>query len=127
VLNDFLPSLPKGYRFVVEVRNKNLLDDNLYSLLRKNGVALAIVDHPFMPKLDATTADFTYIRWEGDRRKMKGTLGEVKVDRNNDIMAWAKKIKTSLDNSMEVFGYFSKYYSGHPPSDAKQLLKFLHS
>ena len=127
VLNDFLPSLPKGYRFVVEVRNKNLLDDNLYSLLRKNGVALAIVDHPFMPKLDATTADFTYIRWEGDRRKVKGTLGEVEVDRNNDIMAWAKKITTFLDNSMEVFGYFSKYYSGHPPSDAKQLQKFLHS
>jgi uncharacterized protein YecE (DUF72 family) len=125
-LNDFLPTLPKEYHFVVEVRNKKLLDDNLYSLLRENGVALAIVDHPFMPKLDVTTADFTYIRWEGDRRKVKGTLGKVEVDRNNDIVTWAEKIKTFLDNSIEVFGYFSKYYSGHPPSDAKRLLKLLH-
>jgi len=125
VLNGLLPNLPKGYRFVVEVRNKKLLDDNLYSLLRNNGVALAIVDHPLMPKLDETTADFAYIRWEGDRRKVKGTVGEIEVERNNDIRAWAEKIKTLLDNSMEVFGYFSKYYSGHPPSDAKQLLQLL--
>ncbi len=126
VLNDFLPSLPKGHRFVVEVRNKKLLDDKLYSLLRENGVALAIVDHPFMPKLEATTADFAYIRWEGDRRKVKGTLGKVEVDRSNDTVTWTEKIKTFLDNSIEVFGYFSKYYSGHPPSDARQLLKLLH-
>jgi len=125
VLNGLLPNLPKGHRFVVEVRNKKLLDDNLYSLLRNNGVALAIVDHPLMPKLDETTADFAYIRWEGDRRKVKGTVGEIEVERNNDIRAWAEKIKTLLDNSMEVFGYFSKYYSGHPPSDAKQLLQLL--
>jgi len=125
ILNDFLPSLPKGHRFAVEVRNKKLLDDKLYSLLRENEVAFAIVDHPFMPKLDVTTADFAYIRWEGDRRKVKGTLGKVEVDRNNDIMAWAERIKTFLDNSIEVFGYFSKYYSGYPPSDAKQLLQLI--
>jgi uncharacterized protein YecE (DUF72 family) len=125
MLNAFLPTLPKGYRFVVEVRNKKLLDDKLYSLLRKNDVALAIVDHPFMPNLDAATTDFAYIRWEGDRRKVKGTLGKVEVDRSNDIVTWAEKIKTFLDNSIEVFGYFSKYYSGYPPSDAKQLLQLL--
>jgi len=27
-----------------------------------------------------------------------------------------------LEKQTDVFGYFSKYYSGHPPSDAKDLL-----
>ena len=102
-----------------------MLDDELYSLLRENGVALALVDQPFMPMLQTVTADFTYIRWEGDRRKVKGTLGKVEVDRENDIRVWAEKVKKFLDDSVEVFGYFSKYYSGHPPTDAIHLLKFL--
>jgi uncharacterized protein YecE (DUF72 family) len=125
LLSDFLPTLPKKQRFVVEVRNKKLLDNNLFSLLRDNGVAFAIVDQPFIPRLHETTADFTYIRWEGDRRKVKGTLGKLEIDRKNNVIDWAEKIRGFLGNSIEVFGYFSKYYSGYPPSDAEQLLELL--
>lgn len=125
LLRDFLPNLPKGYRFAVEVRNRKLLDDSLYSLLRENGVALAMVDHPFMPEINVTTADFAYMRWEGDRRKVDGTLGQMERDRTDDIKKWAGKVKGLLDASIEVFGYFSKYYSGYPPDDVKQLLSML--
>jgi uncharacterized protein YecE (DUF72 family) len=125
LLSDFLPKLPKGYRFVVEVRNKELLKDRLYSILEQNGVALALLDRPLMPEMETITADFTYIRWEGDRKKVKGTLGKVEVDRTADIKTWAEKIGRFIDVQTEVFGYFSKYYSGHPSTDAKQVLKFL--
>ncbi|HVO37182.1 MAG TPA: DUF72 domain-containing protein [Candidatus Acidoferrum sp.] len=126
-LTDFLRILPKGYRFAVEVRNKKLLNDSLYSLLRENRVALVMVDSPFMPQVDVVTADFAYMRWEGDRRKVKGTLGEVEVDRMHDIEMWAEKLKDLLGKTSEVFGYFSKYYSGNPTGDAKQLLSLLGS
>jgi uncharacterized protein YecE (DUF72 family) len=125
LLDDFLAKLPKGFHFVVEVRNKRLLQDEVYSILKKNGVALALVDHPFMPKIEQVTADFIYVRFEGDRRKVKGTLGNVEIDRTNDVKRWADEIRKFLDLSAEVFGYFSKYYSGHPPTDAKQLLSLL--
>lgn len=124
-LSDFLPNLPKGHRYVVEVRNKKSLTSRLYSLLRENGVALAIVDSPFVPTAEETTADFVYIRWEGDRKKVNGTLGKTEIDRTNDIENWARRIRKLLENTTEVFGYFSKYYSGHPPTDAKKLLKSL--
>jgi uncharacterized protein YecE (DUF72 family) len=127
LLRDFLPNLLKRYRFAVEVRNRELLDDSFYSLLRENGVALAIVDHPFMPEINVTTADFAYIRWEGDRRKVNGTLGQIERDRTEDIKKWAGKVKGLLDASIEVFGYFSKYFSGYPPDDVKQLLSILAS
>jgi len=65
-LSDFIAALPKEYRYVVEVRNKGLVNDELYSLLRKNGIALAFVDHPFLPRIDTVTADFAYIRLEGE-------------------------------------------------------------
>jgi uncharacterized protein YecE (DUF72 family) len=125
LLKDFLPSLPKGYRFALEVRNKGLLSEKLYSLLKENKVALALLDSPAIPPIEEVTADFVYIRWEGDRKKLDGTLGKVEVDRREDIKKWASKIRQLLDLSVEVFGYFSKFYSGYPPSDAKELLKSL--
>jgi uncharacterized protein YecE (DUF72 family) len=123
LLRDFLPSLPKGHRLVVEVRNENMMNERLYSLLRENGVALALVDSALMPISDAITSDFTYIRWEGNRKKAKGTMGKTEVDRAEDIKRWAEKIRRLLDVQGEVFGYFSKYYSGSPTNDATQLLK----
>ena len=74
-LKPFLSKLPKGQRFALEVRNKNWLGAELYDVLRQRGVALALIDHPWMPrpteilaKGDPITADFTYIRWLGDRK-----------------------------------------------------------
>jgi len=125
LLRDFLPTLPRSQRFVVEVRNKQLLCDELYSLLKENGVGFAIVQQPFMPTTEVVTSDFAYIRLEGDRRKVNGTLGKVELERTDDIKRWTERIKTLLDQSTEVFVYFSKFYSGYPPGDVRQTLELL--
>jgi uncharacterized protein YecE (DUF72 family) len=122
ILKDFLAALPEKYRFAVEVRNKKWLDEKFYDMLRDNKVALTLIDHPWMPPMDTITADFTYIRWVGDRKKVKGTLGKVERDRSKEIKEWMVKIKRFLDNSIEVFGYFSKSYSGYPPGDVRMML-----
>ena len=124
ILKDFLAGLPKG-RFAVEIKNKKWLDEKFYDILRDNKVALVLLDHPWMPEMNTITADFTYIRWEGDRKKIKGMLGKVERDRSEEIKDWALKIKGFLDDSIEVFGYFSKYYSGYPPGDVRMLLDFM--
>jgi uncharacterized protein YecE (DUF72 family) len=125
ILRDFLAGLPEGYNFALEVRNRNLLEDKLYSLLSEKRVALTIVDSFSMPMIEKMTADFVYVRWEGDRKKVRGSLGRLEVDRADDIKRWARKVNTYLDEGMEVFGYFSKYFSGHPPTDVSELLKLI--
>ena len=124
-LSDFLPSLPKEHLYAVEVRNRKSLTGRLYSVLRENRVALTIVDSPLVPAVEESTADFAYIRWEGDRKKVSGTLGIIEIDRTHDIQKWAKTIGSLQKKTKEVFGYFSKYYSGYPPTDAKKLLEYL--
>lgn len=123
LLKSYLNNLPKDLRYAVEIRNKKLLNDDFYSILKDNNVVLAWVDSPLMPQIDKLTSDFIYVRWEGDRRKVKGTLGKIEVDRGGDIRLWADKIKPFLSEKVEVFGYFSKYYSGHSPSDANFISK----
>jgi len=123
LLQDFLSALPKGFHYAVEVRNKGLKTEKLLSLLRENSVALVLVDQHELK--EPVTANFAYVRWEGDRSKVKGTLGKIEVDRTEDIRKWSVELKKMLLDKVEVFGYFSKYYSGYPPSDAEQILKAL--
>jgi uncharacterized protein YecE (DUF72 family) len=122
VLKDFLTALPSDRRFAVEVRSRRFLQDRLHSILRENNIALAITDRLFIPETFKLTADFTYVRWEGDRTTVNGTLGRVEVDRTGDIKAWADTVKSVINEGTEVFGYFSKYFSGHPPTDVSTFL-----
>jgi uncharacterized protein YecE (DUF72 family) len=127
LLRDFLRSLPEEHRYVVEVRNRKMLDDRLYSILRENGVVLAWVDSVSMPVVEEMTGDFVYVRWEGDRRKVSGVLGKVETDRTAEVESWADRLKQLLEKRIEVVGYFSKYFSGFPPSDVHEFMKVLES
>lgn len=125
LLKQFLENLPKKHRYVVEVRNKQLLNDDFFSMLRDNDVALAWVDSVSMPLTTEVTSNCLYVRWEGDRKKVNGTLGKTELDRTNDTKQWAKKLKTFINKQTEVFGYFSKYYSGNPTKDVQNLINSL--
>jgi uncharacterized protein YecE (DUF72 family) len=69
-----------------------------------------------------TTGDFIYVRWEGDRKHVIGTLGKTEIDRTTETKQWVVRLKAFIEKQTEVFGYFSKYYSGNPASDAQQFL-----
>jgi uncharacterized protein YecE (DUF72 family) len=124
-LINYLDFLPKKYLYALEVRNKGLLNKQVYSLLRDHNVALVWVDALRMPLVSEMTANHVFVRWEGDRKTVEGVLGKSEVDRSNDIRLWAEKISPLMDKGIQIFGYFSKYYSGFPTNDAKEFLKSL--
>jgi uncharacterized protein YecE (DUF72 family) len=125
LLKNYLDLLPQKYQYALEVRNKSLLNDQVYALLRDHNIALVWVDAVKMPLVSEMTANHIFVRWEGDRKAVKGDLGKTEVDRAYDIKLWAEKLKLLRDKEIQVFGYFSKYYSGFPPNDVKELLKSL--
>ncbi|HLN46057.1 MAG TPA: DUF72 domain-containing protein [Candidatus Sulfotelmatobacter sp.] len=122
LLEKFLKNLPKKHHYVVEVRNKNLLGESLFSLLRSNNVALAWTDSVSMPTTTELSSNFIYIRWEGDRKKVNGTLGKIEIEKTNEIDEWTKTLKPFINKRITIFGYFSKYYSGNPTLDGQFLL-----
>lgn len=121
-LASYLAELPKQHRYAVEVRNKSWLTQEFASLLRKNGVALVSTEKSLTVEIEAT-ADFLYLRWEGDRKTVNGLKGNIETDKTAELQIWADKLRPQLDRGMDVFGYFGKYYSGLPPSDVDTLWK----
>ena len=100
-------------------RNKHWFTEETYQIIRDHSVALASTNRERTPEIE--TAEFAYIRWEGDRRVVVAERGEVQVDRGAETVEWVSMMKKQLEALRDVYGYFSKFYSGYPPSDVKTL------
>ena len=124
-LGNLLSVLPEGGRYAVEFRHRGWFTEETYQLLREYGACLVQVEHPRLPTVDEVTGDFVYIRWEGERREVDGERGVVEVDREGDNLAWSGRIREQLENGLEVYGYFSKFYSGYPVSDIHAITQNL--
>ncbi len=122
-LNDLLEALPRKRLVAAEFRNRGWFSEETYKLLRDHGVALASTNRAEAPKVD--TAGFAYFRWEGDRKAVVAERGEVQVDKAAETAEWAGKVKRHLGEGRDAYGYFSKFYSGYPPSDVEALRKGL--
>ncbi len=133
-LRPFLKKLPKGYQFAVEIRNKNWLDVRFADLLREDGVALALIDQSWVPrpwemgeKFDLVTADFTYVRWLGDRKGIEEqtkTWDKTIVDRRADLKRWADLL-WDLVNSKKIrklVAYANNHYAGHGPATVQLFM-----
>jgi uncharacterized protein YecE (DUF72 family) len=120
-LEDFLGRLPLVNRYAVEFRHESWFNEDTYSILRDNEVALVNVEHPSRPSADVQTTDFTYIRLEGDRKTVKGESGDAELDRADDNIKWADRISGLAENGRDVYCYLSKHYSGYPPGDISQI------
>jgi uncharacterized protein YecE (DUF72 family) len=128
-LEPFLKQLPKDHQWVVEVRNKNWLSEKLYSVLRRHGVALALVDHAWMPRPrelfetgDPVTADFTYIRWLGDRKgieEITKVWNKLVIDRTAEMEEWMPAMQKLLKRRLTTYCYFNNHYSGSGHESAR--------
>jgi len=125
LLREYLTILDPRYRYAVEVRNKSLLNEDFNSLLKEFHIGLVWVDSQGMCLDGQVTSDFIYIRWEGDRKKVNGSFAKTEIDQSARLKEWVNRLKPFLENRIPFFGYFSKYFSGYPPQDAADFIKYL--
>jgi uncharacterized protein YecE (DUF72 family) len=131
----FLEQLPKDRKFALEIRNKNWLLPALADELLGRRIALALTDHPWMPrpsevfqKFDPITSDFTYIRWLGDRHgieKETKTWDRTIVDRRAALSEWAKVCMMVRRRGVDIFAYANNHFAGHAPSTIRLFEEIL--
>jgi uncharacterized protein YecE (DUF72 family) len=130
-LRPFLMKLPKDHKFAVEIRNKNWLVPQFVETLREHGVALALIDQSWMPrpaqwfeKLDPITAEFTYVRWLGDRKGIEERTkvwNEVIVDRSHELSEWAEILGKVHKRKIQIYAYANNHYAGYGPATVEMF------
>ena len=123
VLEDFLDRLPEGFRYAVEVRHRSWLGSDLPEMLRERGAALTLIDYPRMPRMDEATADFSYIRWLGDRREFPEGHTHLEKDRDDDLLWWSERVDRFLEEDKTIFAYANNHYQNHSPSTVERFLE----
>ena len=115
-----------GFRYALEVRHRSWLAEpvhaQLLELLLRQGVALCLVQHALMPRLDELTSDFVYIRWLGRREDIPDDdFSHVRLNRDKQLDVWAEQVASYLHQGRFVFGYFNNHYAGHSPASVRAL------
>jgi uncharacterized protein YecE (DUF72 family) len=135
LLAAFMKKLPACHQFAVEIRNRSWLDARFAGALRDHNVALVLQDHSWMPRpaqlfeqFDPITADFTYIRWLGDRKGIEQrtkTWDVVIVDRTRELAEWVEIVRKVHKRRIQIFAYANNHYAGHAPATVEQFQQML--
>jgi uncharacterized protein YecE (DUF72 family) len=95
-----LAALPPG-RHTFEFRHASWFAEEVYALLRKHGVALAIGDHPERPfQAHEMTTDWTFVRFHHGKRGRRGNYSEAELEE------WARRFER-WRREVEIFAYFN--------------------
>ncbi len=113
-----------------EIRNRNWLTDEYFALLRKHNVAAALVEHAWLPPIEAqvelddvVTGPYAYVRLIGDREsieKRTQTWDQVVVDRTADVKRIAGVIRRIAERT-DVITFVNNHYAGHGPATCREL------
>ncbi|MBN1549973.1 DUF72 domain-containing protein [bacterium] len=134
-LDLFLGWLPVGYRYAVEIRNRNYLLPEFFDVLRKHGSAFVLADISYMPhpieifeKLDLVTADFVYVRLIGNRKAVEEkshSFDRIVIDQSSRLKQWAEILIEFISQHMTVFMYANNHFAGHGPASIRQLVQLI--
>jgi len=74
-------------------------------------------------KFDPITADWTYIRWLGDRKTIEEqtTWDKTVVDRTVELSSWVDFCYQMRKRGVIVFAYANNHFAGHAPATIKQF------
>jgi uncharacterized protein YecE (DUF72 family) len=122
----FLKKLPKDHKFAVEIRNKSWLVPQFIEALRELGVALALIDQSWVmvrpaqwfERFDPITADFTYVRWLGDRKGIETQTKiweKIIVDRSAELSEWANVLGKVYERKVPIYVFANNHYQGFGP------------
>jgi uncharacterized protein YecE (DUF72 family) len=127
----FLKKLPANHKFGIEIRNRDWLNTEFANLLQDHQIALVLQDRSWMPDpqelpFDPITADWTYIRWLGDRKEIEAqamTWDKVVVDRTTELSSWVDFCYQIMKRGVLVYAYANNHFQGHGPATIAKFLE----
>ncbi len=118
-LEAFLPTLPRGFKHVFELRDQSWLEDGVFELLRKYNAGFCIFDMPGANCPLVATAGFAYIRFHGSAGLYASKYSDEELE------SWAKKVKKLAANLEAVYIYFNNDAEGFAVENAQTLSRYL--
>jgi uncharacterized protein YecE (DUF72 family) len=72
--------------------------------------------------MEEAPADFSYVRWLGDRREFPSGHTHPKKERDEDLLWWSELVGGFLSEDRTVLAYANNHYQNHSPSTLSRFL-----
>lgn len=118
-LNDFVAVIPKRLRVAIEFRDRSWCREEIYTLLRKHGVAMCFHDWGGEEWPEKLTGPFAYVRFHGAGQRYGGDYSDETLSR------WANKIRAWSPDLQQVYAYFNNDTHGYALQNALTLRQML--
>ncbi len=131
------PGANRRVRHVLEVRHLSFLCDEMVTIARHHGVALAFSHSAAWPYIEEITAGFVYVRLHGPEQLYASAYGDEALERWADRFArWRDATEPSdavritsreppRRKRRDVYVYFDNDGGGHAPREATFLQQLL--
>jgi uncharacterized protein YecE (DUF72 family) len=106
-------------RHAFEFRHESWFCEEVYNLLREHTCALCIADSPHWPRREIVTADSVYLRFHGGERLCGSNYAD------EELMEWAAKARTWLNEGNDVYAYFNNDAQGFAVRNALRLRELI--
>jgi uncharacterized protein YecE (DUF72 family) len=120
-LEAFLSALPDDVSVAVEMRDASWHTDGVFDLLERHGAAYCVMDGAGLPTVLRTTAERVYLRLHGPDHGAHAAGSYY----DDDLRAWADRVRAWEDDGHEVFAYFGNDVDGHAVRNAGRLVELL--
>jgi len=130
-LESYLDSLPRDFRYAVELRNKWWVNETLLDILKRHETALVLVELGYLPhpadvakKLPLVTTDFVYGRLIGDRKAVEektDTFDELVLDKSDSLQRWSELLNKLLEEVPRAYVFANNHFAGHGPATIRDL------
>jgi uncharacterized protein YecE (DUF72 family) len=117
-LDEFLPLLPAGRRWVIEFRHPSWHARETYRLLSRFGVALCIPVGGGLHPDRITTAPFTYVRMH----RGQGAGGSFTP---KELRSWATQLRALAESGKDGYVYLNNDWEGFAVREAAELQRLL--
>ena len=123
VMTKFVSQLSPEFKHAIEFRHKSWFRPEVYSLLRKNNIAMVWSLNQYLETPPEVTADFVYLRMVGDREITEFT--GVQKDRTEDMKRWASVVKEASGKFESGYIFFNNHFAGFSPESANEFRRLL--
>ncbi len=134
LLLPFFKTLPREFKFAVEIRNKNWISWDFLEILRDHSVAFVVIAQAWMPSIDVLAraldllcGDFFYARFIGDRKEVKAQRWDnLSEDKTSELIVWIEELKKIADRASRTYAFFNNHYAGFAPGSVKLFHELWH-
>jgi uncharacterized protein YecE (DUF72 family) len=125
VLQNFVGTLDKRYRYALEVRQNTWFNDDLYKFLKKEDICLAWSVRDEVSTPPVVTTDFVYLRFIGDRSIQDHEFGKIQKDRTQEMEQWAAELNKAIDGLSFGIVAQNNHYAGFGPGSVNIFRRIL--